>query len=77
MEAAQQRSRGGFSSFVCSVFGGIGEWSPSSGCDLQDDEEVPCEKNHPVDAEPFGVDYNREVLAHDIATIPGTGPVLG
>ena len=68
MAPPEQRSRGGFSSSVFPLFCRIGKWSPTPPYHLQDDEEVPGEKNHPVDAEPFGVDYNREVLAHDIAT---------
>ena len=39
----------------------------------QDDEEVPGEPNHPVDAEPFGVDdMDESYWPMTLATIQGT-----
>ena len=77
MAPPEQRSRGGVPSFVFAVFCGIGEWPPTPPFHLQDDEEVPCEKNHSVDSFSVSVHHGGEVVADHPGPVPRTEWLLG
>ena len=77
MENAQQRSSGCVPSVVFPLFCGDGEWAPPPPSHVQDVKENTGEKDHPMDAEPFGLDDAGEVLAHDLRTISRAGLLLG